>query len=429
MEETEATSSAVGVRRLAARKWLELTILAVAVTLSFSNWFSASVVMAQFKDRFDTDNAGASWLSTTVLLGFITGALTSAVVAAPDRIASPRYLVVFGSFASAVFNAFLLLNGTYGAALTLRFLTGAAYAFVYGPAVKAVAAWFTRNRGLAVGVMVGALTLGSALPSLVAALAGSDPEWRVVVAATSVLSLIAGFVVMIGSDGPFVPESTSGRFDIRHVPKLFKNRRLVLTYLGYVGHNWELYALWSWFNTFYNDYLNDKGHQDAAFHADQKASFVSFGVIGIGCIASCVGGLLGDRFGRTKVILVHLIISGICAFSIGHFRSLPQSAMILISLVWGYTAVADSAQYSTLATELCEQTYIGTAVTVQLALGYVASAASVLAMPALHEHYSWTWAFSFLSLGPLLGVPSIGFLHFLLKKSARESKILEVQSA
>ena len=249
--------------------------------------------------------------------------------------------------------------------------------------------WFVRGRGTALGVLVGALTVGSAAPHLVNGLGGLD--WQAVVVVTSALTAAGGLLVLAGvREGPFpFPRAV---FDPRQAGRAFRNRGVRLASLGYFGHMWELYAMWSWFLVFAGDEL----------YADRTdAAFVTFAVIaagGLGCVA---GGIAGDRLGRPETTAACMAVSGLCALSIGF---VPHGLALAIALVWGFTVVADSAQFSTLVTEHADQAYVGTALTLQLAVGFTLTVATIWLIPYLVDAAGWGWAFAFLAAGPALGV-------------------------
>lgn len=305
--------------------------------------------------------------------------------------------MLYGAFGAALANLLLLTTSSAWLAIPLRAITGACLAGVYPPAMKAMATWFRYKRGTALEVMVGALTLGSAAPHLVNGLGGLD--WRVVIVATSVLTLLGGLLAeYIGSDGPFpFPKAV---FDPLKAWQVFTDRKVLLASLGYFGHMWELYAMWAWFSVFFTSTLTLHGVESAG----TWAAFSTFAVIGIGALGCLVGGLLGDRWGRTLTTLLAMAISGACALSIGFMQTAPVLAVLLVGLLWGFWVVADSAQFSTLVTEVAAQSYVGTALTLQLAIGFVLTVPTIWLIPIVEQAAGWGMAFALLSLGPLAGI-------------------------
>jgi len=377
-------------------RWGALAVLATAMLLAMSTWFSTSAVLPQLRARWDLTTDQASLLIIAVQLGFVLGAVVSAVFNLPDVIA-PRRLMLIGAIGAASANALIMFADGFAGALPLRFATGAFLAGVYPAGLKAMATWFRRGRGLALGVMVGALTLGSAAPHFVNGIGGFD--WQAVILVTSALTVAGGLVAeLLGREGPF--PFPRGRFDPHQARRIIANRGVVLASAGYFGHMWELYAMWAWFAAFYADALARQGEEDVT----RAASLAAFAVIGIGAAGCWVGGLLADRYGRARIAALAMTVSGAAAVTIGLVRNLRPEVVLVVGLVWGFWVVADSALFSTIVTELADQSYVGTAVTLQLAAGFTLTVATIWLVPFLRDHLSWTWAFAFLAPGPLLGV-------------------------
>jgi MFS family permease len=377
-------------------RYRALTVLAAAMVLAMAPWFSASAVIPQLRDDWGLSTGAASLLTIAVQMGFVTGAVISAGLNLADTV-PPRRLILYGTLGAALANAGLVLADGPELAVPLRFLTGAFLAAVYPPALKAMSTWFTTGRGMALGVMVGALTLGSALPHLVNGLGGLD--WPIVILATSVLTLAGGLLAEFGTtDGPhgFPPAP----FDPRQARRAWDNQGVRLASLGYFGHMWELYAMWAWFAAFFADTLVERGGGDVR----TGAALATFLVIGVGAPGCWLGGLLGDRWGRTKSTTLAMGVSGTCALVIGALRSGPLPILLIVAVVWGFWVVADSAQFSTIVTEVADQAYVGTAVTFQLAVGFTLTVATIWLVPFLRDQAGWAWAFAVLAPGPFLGI-------------------------
>jgi MFS family permease len=375
-------------------RWKALAFLAVALVLAMTTWFSASAVVPQLRSEWGLSSGAAAWLTIAVQLGFVSGALVSSILNLSDVI-SPRHVMLGGSVGAAVANVLLAYATGPAAAIPLRFATGLFLAGVYPPALKLMSTWFARDRGLALGVLVGALTVGSAGPHLVNGLGGLD--WRLVVYATSALTLLGGIVAELVGDGPYpFPRAT---FDPRQARRVFSNRGIRLASLGYLGHMWELYAMWTWFVVFFGDAVRATRPDPGTAPA-----FATFAVIGVGGLGCWAGGLLGDRWGRTRTTALMMAVSGLCAIAIGLFFGRAPSLLLSIGIVWGFSVVADSAQFSTIVTELADQAYVGTALTLQLALGFTLTVATIWLVPALEGLLGWRWTFALLAPGPALGV-------------------------
>jgi MFS family permease len=372
-----------------------LAILAGAMVLSMSTWFSASAVLAQLRVLWSLDSGQAAWLTIAVQLGFVTGALTSALTNLPDRI-DPRRVFCASCVGAAAANALLWASAGPEMALPLRFLTGFFVAGIYPPALKIMASHFRRGRGLALGVMIGGLTLGSALPHLVNGLGGLD--WRMVIGVTSLLTVLGGTgVLLFVPDGPY--PFPRGNFEPRYMVRAFRDPAVRLANFGYFGHMWELYAMWSWFGVFFAESLRVSGNADA-----RLAALGTFVVVGAGAIGCFAGGILGDRWGRTRTTALAMSVSGSCAVVAGFVFGGAPLLVLALGVVWGIAVVADSAQFSTMVTELADQAYVGTALTVQLALGFLLTVATIWIIPLARDAFGWQWAFLVLAPGPALGV-------------------------
>ena len=367
-----------------------LALLSAALVLSMTTWFSASAVLPELRAEWALSDSAGAWLTIAVQLGFVVGAVASSLVNLSDLV-SPRLLILGGSAGAAAANALLVTADGPRAAIPLRFATGVFLAGVYPPALKLMATWYRAGRGTALGVVVGALTVGSAGPHLVNGLGGLDPD--TVLAATSALTIAGGLVAWLAvGEGPFpFPRAT---FDPRQAGLVFANRGVRLASLGYFGHMWELYAMWAWFLVFFR----------AASGADSGAAVATFAVIGIGGLGCWVGGFLGDRIGRPETTAALMAVSAACALAIGLLVDAPTWVVLTVGLLWGFTVVADSAQFSTLVTELADQAYVGTAVTLQLAVGFTLTVVTIWLVPFLEDAFSWRYAFAFLAPGPALGI-------------------------
>lgn len=368
-------------------------MLAAALVLSMTTWFSATAVIPQLDDQWGLSANAKAWLTIAVQLGFVAGALVSAVLNLAD-IVLPRRVIVGGALGAAAANAAILAVDGPEIAIPLRFLTGFFLAGIYPPALKLMSTWYRIGRGTALGILVGALTLGSAVPHLVNGLGGLD--WQLVVAVTSVLTVGGGLLAVTVPDGPYpFPRAT---FDPHQARLVFSNRGVRLASYGYFGHMWELYAMWAWFSVF----------AAAEIFSDvAEAAYLTFAVIGIGALGCWAGGVAGDRWGRARTNAVFMAVSGVCAVVIGISAAGPVWIPVLIGLVWGFAVVGDSAQFSTVVTEVGDQAYVATALTLQLALGFTLTVITIWLVPIWVDWVTWKWAFAFLAIGPVLGVLSM----------------------
>ncbi|HUP48196.1 MAG TPA: MFS transporter [Thermoanaerobaculia bacterium] len=372
-----------------------LVLLAAVELLAMGLWFGVSAVSPQIAAEWRLDVRAVSWLTLAVQLGFVAGTLLSAVFNLPDIIRA-RHLVALAAILGAAANALLAWSvTTLGAAVVLRFLTGAFLAGVYPPGMKLIATWYRKGRGFALGVLVGALTLGKASPYLVNAFGSS--EWRVNVTVASLLALVAAVLVLVFvREGPYALPSQP--FDITQVAKVFTNRGVRLANFGYFGHMWELYAMWAWAPVMIRASLSASG--DSPVLAE-VASFLVIGAGAAGCVAA---GQLADRIGRAEVAAGAMAISGACCIVTGLFFGGPAVALLVIAAIWGAAVVADSAQFSACVTELGDPRYMGTALTLQTCIGFLITTVSIGIMPAAVDILGWRYAFSLLAIGPFLGI-------------------------
>ena len=355
-------------------------------------WFSGSAVVPALDREWNLTDSQVSWIAIAVQLGFVAGTLLSATLNLPDIITT-RHLFAVSAFLGAAANAiFGLYVHDASTAILVRFLTGVFLAGVYPPGMKIMATWFRERRGMALGVLVGALTMGKATPYLVNALGSGD--WRTNVLFVSLLSVIGGLIVLLFvSDGPHA--LPPARFDVTQVVRVFGNRGVRLASFGYFGHMWELYGMWIWVPVMIRASLSLQG-------GDPKlAELGSFLVIGSGAVGCVVAGLLADRVGRTAVTSWAMAISGTCCLVIGLLYGGNPVLLLLVATIWGATVVADSAQFSSCVTELGDPQYIGTALTIQMCIGFLLTTISIELIPKVGD---WRYAFMILAPGPFLGV-------------------------
>ncbi len=372
-----------------------LTLLSLAILLAMGLWFGVSAVGPQIAKEWQLDEATLAWLTLSVQLGFVGGTLLSAVLNLPDVI-SARHLFTICAFAGAVANAVLAaFVHSAGTAIVLRVITGACLAGVYPPGMKLIATWFREGRGFALGVLIGALTLGKASPYLVNAV--GSPNWRENVALASLFAMFGALVVAIFvREGPFALPNQP--FDFSQVTQVLSNRGVRLANFGYFGHMWELYAMWTWAPVMIRASLHVSG--DPPLYAE-AASFIVIGSGAIGCIAA---GRLADRIGRTVVASAAMAVSGLCCLVVGLLFGHSPAALLLVAAIWGATVVADSAQFSACVTELADARYIGTALTMQTCIGFLITTVTIRMMPWVADRAGWSHAFIVLAIGPVLGI-------------------------
>ena len=377
-------------------RWRQLGLLAVAQLLAMSVWFAGSVALPAFRSGVALTPAQVGWLTSAVQLGFVAGTLTAAVLNLPDILPARWYVTGSALFAAAA-NASLLASNSFEGALISRLATGVAVAGVYPPAMKMASTWFREGRGLAIGAIVGALTVGKAIPYL---LGGMTVPLEAAVLVPSAGALIAAMLIAtMYRDGPFAfparPFSWSLAGTIIREPML---RRISG---GYFGHMWELYAFWAWLPAFLAASANASGATDA------PTALWAFACFAIG-VAGCLwGGWAADRVGRARVVRTALITSGVCCLLSAVLFDAPFAVVVALCLVWGVAVIADSAQFSALVTEHAPSHAVGTALTLQTSIGFLLTIGSIQLLPVIAGAVGWRWAMMVLALGPMAGLLAV----------------------
>jgi MFS family permease len=413
MSTTSSTRAPDSLRRGADdSRWRVLGLLAIAIVLSLTTWFSATAITPELKREWQLSPFVLSWLTIGVQIGFVCGALAASLVNLPDVVRLNR-LMAFSALLAAGANASLLVSYGPMTAIAARVLTGFALAGVYPPALKLVSTWFNRDRGLALGIVIGALTVGSSMPHLFRSLSGAV-DWRFVVKmSTLATSVGAVLFFFFAHEGPY----PFGRavFNPREAGAVFRDRSLLLANLGYFGHMWELYAMWAWLLVYVNASLETQRMLVVG-----RGSFLTFVAIATGAFGCILGGILSDRIGRTATTAGMMVVSGACALGIGFAFEGPAWLFITVLVIWGISVIGDSAQFSAMVTELADQRFVGTALSVQLGLGFALTVVAISLMPRMAAFLgSWRWAFLLLVPGPLIGASAM----LVLRRSPASSRL------
>lgn len=388
----------------------QLALLAVVQLLAMSLWFSASAVVGELTTAWNLSPLGQSLLTISVQLGFVTGALASSLLNLSDRV-WPTKLMAFSAMLGSAINLAIPLgiSGEFGSSdagfalvLLLRALTGVMLAGVYPTGMKLVASWFVRGRGMAIGVLVGSLTVGSASPHLLRAITLNWPgigQWQTVLMLASLLALVAGLVALfLVRCGPHLKQAP--RIEWSYLLRVWQDTAIRRANFGYLGHMFELYAAWTW-----GPKLLAESYARHGFTAT-SAAVAGFAFVAAGSIACVVAGITADRVGRTFTVIVCLATSGACALAAGWLIDYPI-LLTCVMIVWGASVVADSAQLSAMVSELCDPERVGSALAMQTASGFLLTVLTIGLVPIATSYTNWGVALGMLALGPIVGIVSL----------------------
>lgn len=365
-----------------------------------SLWFAGTAVAPALAEQFELSAAAVAWLTMSVQLGFVAGTLLSAVINLPD-IVPPRLVFALGSLAGALFTLSALVAPNEIVLIAGRFFTGMALAGVYPPAMKIAAGWTLHRRGTALGLLIGALTLGSAGPHLLAAFS-APVAWRPAMVAVSVQAVIASIIMLaIVRDGPHV--IATARFDPRAALTIVRNKQARAATLGYLGHMWELYGCWTWIAAF--------AAASATLHGVTPARWgplTAVVTLAAGAPACLLAGIAADRVGKARVARLAMLASGSLAALTPWLFGRDPILLAVGAAVWGAVVIADSAQFSALITEHSDPAHVGTALTLQTCAGFLLTMVSIRFTAAMAQSFGWQWALAPLAIGPALGAWAVG---------------------
>ncbi|MER7722378.1 MFS transporter [Streptomyces sp. NPDC096323] len=370
--------------------------IAAVQVLGLAVWFSMSAVVPSLRADWGLTAGGAVWLTASVQIGFVVGAVASAALNLADRVPSQHLLATSAAAAAVCTVVLALVADQLAVAIPLRFMTGMFLAGVYPTGMKLMVSWSgTAGRARTMGVLIAALTLGSALPHLIAGV--GSLRWRDVLLAAAAAGF-AGSVIalLLVRPGPYAAKSAPAR-NPRYALTMFTERGPRLANLGYFGHMWELYALWTWIPSFLLA-------TPAAQSLPGSVEITVFLTMGLGGAAGCLlGGWGADRFGRPPAAMAALLLSGLCCLVSPFFFHSSSLLLFAFCMLWGAAVIADSGVFSTSLSEVADHRYIGTALTAQTAIGFALTVITIQLTPLLAEAVGWRHAFLLLAPGPLAG--------------------------
>lgn len=375
---------------------LSLLLIVAANLATMTLWFSATAVVPAMRLEATVPADLAAWFTGGVQIGFVAGTVVSVVFGLSDRIDGRRLFCASALIAAAANLAILGLSPDSWGIVGLRFVTGMCMAGIYPVGMRLAAGWARGDMGLLVGLLIGALTVGSASPHLFLALGGLD--WRPTLAASSAVAAGGGLLILAVREGP-ASRRTAG-FDRRHLLRYWTDRPVRYANFGYLGHMWELYAMWAWLSVFLAAAYAPVSGADAGLHA----AVVTFLAIAVGGPSAVAAGYAADRVGRTVVTSICMAVSGSCALLVGVLFDAPPALLTAVVMIWGLTVAADSAQFSAGVAELSPPETVGTMLTLQTSVGFTLTLATINLVPWAAETVGWRWAFAPLALGPAFGV-------------------------
>jgi MFS family permease len=387
-----------------------LIFVSAATFFTLSVWFSTNAISGALETEKAIDESAIAVLTIAVQLGFVFGTLLIAITNLSDLI-NARTLFAISAVLAAITNLLVIPIESTPALIAARFATGAFLGGVYPPAMKVISGWYTKGRGFALGTMVGALTIGSGSPHLLRSVFSEN--WQAVIVGSSILAITGGLILkFIVTDGPH--DVNGAKFNPRYLIGALTERGPRLALTGYLGHQWELYAMWAWIGSFM---LYVVGEKSLIGDSLDLASGLTFLVFAIGAVASSYAGAWSEKIGRTAVTSIAMIISGSVAAFIGFIPTEFTVLIVILAMIWGASIIADSAQFSTAMTELSDPAYRGTMLTFQTGIGFALTAVSIWLLPIVKDSSGWGWAFAMLALGPVVGTAAMLRLRSLPEAS------------
>lgn len=380
------------------KKWHAIALISICQVLALSLWFSATAVVPILKATVGFGDFHASLFTSVVAIGFVFGTIISAAFGLADRVHPKIFFAISTAIAATANGLIIVFDPLSPLVILLRLVTGLCMAGIYPIGMKIIATWADKDAGLLVGILVGALTLGSASPHLLNLLGTSNIDWRIPIFSSSCLAAISAILICFSKLGKELPAAP--RFNPSLALQAWKFKPLRLVNFGYFGHMFELYAMWAWIGVFLFESFRMSGQENPQI----EANLATFATIGIGAIGSISAGVIADKVGRTTVTVLAMLTSGTCAVLVGFLFGSSPVLLIIVCLIWGISIVADSAQFSTCIIELSPANLIGTMLTIQTSVGFLISLVTIHLVPIFVGIVGWQYAFAPLAIGPFFGI-------------------------
>ncbi len=373
-----------------------ITLLVIAEILTMTLWFVSSAILPDLSAVYEVEGFVGAALASSVQAGFVVGALLGAISGVADRF-DPRRVFALFAIIGAGANALLLTLPDPSVAITLRFITGFCMAGVYPVGMKIAVGWGTKDRGTLVGLLVGGLTLGSAAPHLLAYSGGSD--WQFTLVLSSGLALIGALLILLTQTGPH--HAVAARFKPSAILVAWTDIHLRRAFAGYLGHMWELYAMWAWIGTAAIASYSLQTSPDAATDLGKLTAFFA---IAAGAVFCPIAGVLADKIGKARITIIAMTGSGLSALAAAFAFGGPVIVFFMVVIIWGITIIIDSAQFSALIADFASAEHAGSLMTLQTAIGFALTIVTVQLTPWIAGLWGWPTVFVILALGPLAGV-------------------------
>ena len=369
-----------------------LPVLVLAQFAGTSLWFAVNAVMPDLQRAFGWPATAVGTLTSALQAGFIAGTLVFALLAIADRFPPRRvFLVCALAGAGCTVGAWAMVSD-FGALLAWRFATGFFLAGIYPVGMKIAAQWYTRGLGPALGLLIGALVLGSASAHALRALGDTLP-WPTLMLGVAALAAAGGVSLHALLPDPPGAVARVTTLQWRALATIVTDARVRSSVFGYFGHMWELYTLWVLMPLILATRLQGT-----------TLSWTAFAMLGAGVLGCVGGGGLAPRFGSARVAGVQLAISGLCCVLAPWLIGAPDALFYGWLLVWGITVSGDSPQFSTLTARNAPAHAVGSVLTLTNSIGFAISIASILLFVELTRTVPLGWLLTGLALGPALGL-------------------------